>query len=107
MSNTYTKLRNGSWGIRILGGDKPNPGTVVTVTTKAGATKTETIDHVLFTGPDKYHPGVVVHLCGIVTQRRPPVARRSAVETWRGNGCSDCRRRGTWCDRCAFDEFDN
>ena len=26
---------------------------------------------------------------------------------WRGNGCSECRRIGDWCKRCAFDEFDN
>jgi len=25
---------------------------------------------------------------------------------WRGNGCSECRRLGDWCERCAFDEFD-
>ncbi len=27
--------------------------------------------------------------------------------SWRGNGCSECRRIGYWCKSCAFDEFDN
>lgn len=27
--------------------------------------------------------------------------------SWIGNGCSECRRIGTWCSHCAFDEFDN
>lgn len=26
---------------------------------------------------------------------------------WMHNGCSECRRLGDWCSRCAFDEFDN
>lgn len=26
---------------------------------------------------------------------------------WMNNGCADCRQKGDWCDRCAFDEFDN
>lgn len=26
---------------------------------------------------------------------------------WMHNGCSECKRLGDWCKRCAFDEFDN
>lgn len=32
---------------------------------------------------------------------------KSQDQGWRGNGCSACRAKGDWCDRCAFDEFDS
>ena len=46
---TYTKLRDGSWGLR---GKNLTSGQTVTVTTKAGKSKTECVGKVLWTGPD-------------------------------------------------------
>ena len=45
---TYTKLRDDSWGIRATSEIKA--GQVVTVTTKAGVSKTETVGKVLWSG---------------------------------------------------------
>ncbi len=45
---TYSKLRNGSWGVRVEG--SVSPGQSVTVTTKAGKTKTETVGKVIWQG---------------------------------------------------------
>lgn len=46
---TYTKLRDGSWGVK---GKGLVAGNNVTVTKKSGESKVETIDHVLWTGND-------------------------------------------------------
>jgi len=43
---TYMKLKNGDWGIRVEG--PVQIGQQVTVTTKAGMTKTETVAAVLW-----------------------------------------------------------
>lgn len=45
--NTYTKLKDGSWGIR---GTNLVPGTSITVTKKSGETKQETVGNILWTG---------------------------------------------------------
>lgn len=47
---TYTKLRDGSWGIKVAG--TAIAGQVVTVTTKAGDVRTETVARVMWTGPN-------------------------------------------------------
>lgn len=62
MSNTYTKLKDGSWGIKVEG--KAVDGQNVAVTTKAGKDKNETIKRVLWTGKD-YMTGRIVSLCAI------------------------------------------
>lgn len=63
--STYTKLNNGSWGVRVDG--RAEAGQVVSVRTKAGDTKRETVERVLWTGADK-QTGRTVSLCAI-TQR--------------------------------------
>ena len=60
--NTYTKLNSGAWGVRVAG--NVAAGASVAVSTKAGATKHETIERVLWTGPDKYSGGII-SLCAI------------------------------------------
>lgn len=45
---TYTKLKSGNWGIRST--SELIPGQVVAVTTKAGATKMERVEHVVWSG---------------------------------------------------------
>jgi hypothetical protein len=46
---TFTKLRDGSWGLRGLG---LVAGTTVTVTKRSGQTKRETVGRVMWTGDD-------------------------------------------------------
>lgn len=104
MSASYTKLKQG-WGLRVTGA-VPVAGQTVQVTTKAGAIKTETVAKVIWQGDDKYSPGQKVALC-LIDQRARSSGGGGRDQGWRGNGCSACRARGDWCDRCAFDEFDN
>jgi hypothetical protein len=60
--NTYTKLKNGNWGIRVDGPAKAGQG--VEVYTKAGDGKVETIERVLWSGPDA-KTGKTISLCSI------------------------------------------
>lgn len=46
---TYTKLKDGSWGIK---GKGLTTGQTVSVTKKSGECKTETVSHILWTGQD-------------------------------------------------------
>lgn len=45
---TYTKLRNGDWGVRVQG--TIGPGMEVIVTTRSGKTRRETVRKVLWRG---------------------------------------------------------
>lgn len=49
MATTFTKLKNGSWGLRVQG-TEVSPGSRVTVTRKDGAQVVKTIGQVLWTG---------------------------------------------------------
>ena len=49
MYATYTKLNDGSWGLRVSCGPVA-PYATVTVTKKSGETKVETVGQVLWTG---------------------------------------------------------
>jgi hypothetical protein len=62
MSNTYTKLKNGSWGVRAAG--KVNDGASLTVAKKDGSTKIEHVEKVLWTGKDS-RTGETISLCAI------------------------------------------
>lgn len=64
MQNSYTKLKDGTWGIRISG--TATAGSAVEITTKAGSRKVETVGRVLWTGDG-------VSLCSIAqgSGRRP------------------------------------
>jgi hypothetical protein len=46
---TYTKLKDGTWGVR---GKGLTTGQIVPVTKKSGESKDETVGHILWTGPD-------------------------------------------------------
>jgi hypothetical protein len=57
MSATYTKLKDGSWGIRVEG-DRPVPGEAVTVKTRFGNQRREQVETVLWSGGN-------IHLCTV------------------------------------------
>jgi len=59
--NTYTKLKDGSWGIRVAG-EKPAIGAVLTIQKKDGSTRQETVSRVLWS-----EGGIV--LCSIEAHR--------------------------------------
>lgn len=95
MPNTYAKLQNGDWGVRVAG-PKPAEGDALTVTKKDGSSKKEVIGRVLWSGAG-------VYLCTI--------APKSAAPSGSGTGGS-ARRRRPWrpcgypgcqpgfCDEC-------
>lgn len=52
MMATYTKLKSGDWGIKIVGGGALREGVQVQVRKKSGDLKYETIAKILWRGPD-------------------------------------------------------
>lgn len=48
MNATFTKLQDGSWGLRVKG--DPTPGAAVTVSKRDGGTDTKTVGRVLYRG---------------------------------------------------------
>lgn len=96
MTTTYTKLRDGSWGLRVQG--QATDGQQVVVAKKDGARKVETVGRVLWRGEG-------VTLCSIRSGSRSGHGhhQRHASEErcYRGHrapvaGCRDC-----------FDTFDS
>lgn len=91
---TYTKLRSGDWGVRVVG--EVAAGQEITVKKKDDSTKTETVKNIIFKGE-----GFV--LCGIEQRERGSGSGRSYSRGGghrRGSGCScddDCCERGCRC----------
>lgn len=81
---TYAKLPDGSWGVRIPGTARPAMGASVTVKTRAGKAKTETVAAVL-----SYKDGVAI--CAVVPRQKRRSSGRD--QGWRGNGCPIWRSR--------------
>jgi hypothetical protein len=101
--NTYTKLRSGGWGIKVDG--TAVAGQVVIVTTKAGATRTETVAAVVHSGP-------AYSVCTIVPKPwRQPKRPGSRLSNGRCRECRGpvvdaphCKAREGLCGSCAFDD---
>lgn len=95
---TYTKLRNGSWGIRAEG--RLQPGGTVTVTTKAGVSKTETVGKVIWT--DGKITLASVRQSGSTAPRSGNGKSRG---TWTGCSCGSVEEyeRASDCASCQFD----
>lgn len=83
MKATYTKLRDGSWGVRLEGGPLP-AGSTVTVTKRDGGQKQETIKAVVWSGKDK-HTGAEVSVCSIKSA--------SGHLGSKAEMCAECNRR--------------
>lgn len=97
MSASYTKLRDGNWGVRIVG-PAPQQGATVTVTKKSGETKTETIGRLLWEGDDRA-TGRHVCLCSII---KTNTSNTSGANRRRGGRyvceeCGDYVEPGTRC----------
>lgn len=78
---TYTKLRSGDWGIRVVG-DKPSVGMTISVKKRSGDAKSETVDKVIWSGTDD-KTGAKIHLCAIAKK----AAQASADGYYCGHIC--------------------
>jgi hypothetical protein len=87
---TYTKLRNDTWGIRVQG--PAVPGDTVEVTTRAGETKKEVVEKVVWEGDG-------VTICAIVrTEASAPSRPRRGQCACTDAGC--CRPRCECARHC-------
>lgn len=90
-AGTYTRLRNGDWGVRVPESDAAE-GTSVLVRKRSGETKKEVIARVVWRGDG-------VAICAI---SRAPRRRDSGLHYERGVGlvcdeCGDRVERGSTC----------
>lgn len=81
---TYTKLRDGSWGVRVEG-SVPKAGTTVTVSKKDGSSKTETLARLVWSGNG-------ISLWATAAPKTPQAGRRRPV--------GDCDDFCQGCPRC-------
>ena len=100
--NTYTKLKDGSWGLHVEG-SSPGVGTHVTVTKKDGTVNQEIIARVLWTGTDK-KTGKTVHLCSIAQKpTTQPRTRRGGTRTGCSCGSVEEYSKDSDCWTCRHD----
>lgn len=91
MANTYTKLKDGSWGVRINAGATVKSGQSVMVIKKDGSSKVETIKTVLWTGDG-------VSLCSIAqTAKNGSQAARPGTCVSCGESCNPKYKRCLDC----------
>lgn len=93
LSATWTSLRSGDYGVRIIG--TASAGDIVQATRRDGTTTLETVARVLWTGPDT-RTGETVSIASIVRDNAPARPRRSAPKARRApvaqrSGCPDCK----------------
>jgi hypothetical protein len=74
--NSFTKLRDGSWGIKVRGSE-PSPGQTVEVSKKDKTTDSKVVDRVIWSSADGRE-----HLC-TVRGASPPVARARSGSSYR------------------------
>lgn len=77
MANTFTKLRDGTWGVRV-DSHVPLAGETVTVIRKDGSEGRVKIAEVFWTGANRFGPGTV-SLCVIEAEEKPAAAAPVAV----------------------------
>lgn len=100
MTATYTKLKDGTWGVRVAFSGKGSitAGDTVEVKKKSGEKKTETITKVLWSGNG-------VYLCAIKTSIAVAGSGKTCAECGGPGGTIPCRDSsgisGMCCRSCA------
>ena len=84
---SYTKLRDGSWGVRA--GGAVRAGESLTVTKRDGTTKIETVGRVLWSGPDS-RTGEVISLCTVLADAAPASPRAAYASNYQASRRSRC-----------------
>lgn len=90
MNATYTKLRDGRWGLRIQGVCDSSQINQVTVTKKSGESKIEYVDRILWRGNG-------IMLATIAATRQHYSSRREAREDLE---CELCGKNKYTCGHC-------
>ena len=85
---SYTKLKDGTWGIRGAGLVE---GTTVQVTKKSGETKSATVGQIIWTGADK-KTGAVISLARIAQSGSGRSSRTSSYGDYCGYQCPVSRK---------------
>jgi hypothetical protein len=106
-SATYTKLRDGSWGLRVTGTTTPKANEKVVVAKRDGTSKVEHVAAILWSGDG-------VHLCSISQcfSQRPLSPQRGGSGrgvrgTWTGCSCGSVEEyeRRSDCSSCRHDRY--
>jgi hypothetical protein len=106
MHGTFTKLRNGNWGLRVKfsATEQMGAGTTVTVTKSDGTRSVETVGSVVWVGDDKDAGGHKVALTTLVTKRGSGTT--SPKRDWPGKDCPTCGSepldRNLHCWECGY-----
>jgi hypothetical protein len=96
---TYTKLKNGNWGVRSTEAIKS--GQTITVRKKSGDTKIETIDKIVWSGDG-------VWLAAVTMAKAANGARRTSRGQRTGCSCGSIEDtpRKSDCASCRFENED-
>ena len=110
LTATPAKLRDGSWGARVLAPSAPETGARIKVQARSGKTWAALVAHVLWSGEDR--DGRPVHLCATARVSDDVMPRRSSRRA-SGGRCREChgpithaphcRAQAGYCGSCAYD----
>jgi len=95
--NTYTKLTDGAWGVRVPGSTPPGVGSKIQVTKASGEVKTETVASIASCGFSEV-------ICRIVPTSRSSTSYRAASPSRRASGAGSATRMpgySSWCTGTA------
>jgi hypothetical protein len=105
---TFSKLQDGSWGLRALGVPLPVAGDRVSVTKKDGTVESKVVGRVVWQGVDRYGDGLPCALCTIEPDTVARGARRPSTDRggrWTGCACGSIegKPRDSDCAQCRYD----
>jgi hypothetical protein len=95
--NTYTKLVDGTWGVRVPSSVPPGVGSKIQVTKASGEVKTETVASIASCG-------FTETICRIAATSKPSASYRAAPSSRRASGAGSATRMAgysSWCTATA------
>jgi hypothetical protein len=109
MKATYTKLKNGTWGLRVESAGPVGVGECITVAKKDGSTREEVVHAVVWSGRDRNSADSITTICALAPQDY--TARNARKYLPRNLPCPNCKEpnrltladqaRGYQCNGCA------
>ena len=95
--NTYKKLHDGNWGVRVPGSVPPGVGSKIQVKKASGEIKTETVASIASCG-------FTETICRIVSTSKPSTSYSAAPSSRRASGAGSATRMpgySSWCTATA------